>query len=69
MCVCVFSAGGGTELRSLFLAQTDRSRGSAHTQNHVSAVSSQKSVISTCRSSAACVHGAQEAEPNDLQLK
>lgn len=67
--VCVFSAGGGTELRSLFLSQTDRSRGSAHIQSRVSAVSSQMYVISTCRSSAAYVHDTQEAEPNDLQLK
>ncbi|ROL48231.1 Receptor-type tyrosine-protein phosphatase gamma [Anabarilius grahami] len=67
--VCVFSVGGWTELRSLFLSQIDRSRGSAHIQSRVSAVSSQMSVISTCRSSAAYVHDAQEAEPNDLQLK
>ncbi len=46
--VCVFSAGGGTELRSLFLSQTDRSRGSAHIQSRVSAVRAQTSIISTC---------------------
>jgi len=67
--VYVFSAGGGREQCSLFLSQTDRSRGSAHIRSRVSAVSAQTSIISTCWSPAKYVHCTQEAEPNDLQLK